>query len=130
MNHMAMLICSNLHLDMPAGGDSLFQNKLTIAERTLGFPPGGHNGFGQCRLFGDQTHPAPTTAHRRLNHNRQTNLTGLANQDRIALVCTIVAFDTGHPGSGNSILGCPFAAHECNRLWRRANENQACGFAA
>ena len=71
MDHVAVRVGQDLHLDVARIDHRLLEVDRRIPERRLGFPAGRLDRFGQRGGIGDPAHPATAAAGDRLDEQRE-----------------------------------------------------------
>ena len=74
VHEVAVAIAENLNLDMPRGGQPLFEEHRVIAKRGAGFALGTFNRRHQFSFVFNNTHAAATATGRGFDQDRITNL--------------------------------------------------------
>ena len=76
MNHVAVRIGEDLHLDMARIANGAFENQFVRSERVARFRTRARHRIGEIERGRDEPHAAPAAAGRRLHHQRKADARG------------------------------------------------------
>ena len=127
VDHIAMLVAKNLHLDVLRVGDVFLQEHRRIAKRPARLRLRLVEQVAQVRRLVDHAHPATTATEGRLDDERETDL--FRHLQRISAVADGVlgARQRGHPDLLRQRPGRRFVAHHLQQLGPGADERDARG---
>ena len=124
MQHMAVLIGKNLHLDMARGGDIALDQNPRIPKRGLPLPLGRSQSGSEILPPLHFTHALAAAARHRFDQHGIADALGLALQKIRLLPRTVITGHDRHTGFFHQSLGCIFQAHGPNGCGGWAYKNQ------
>ena len=122
VDHVAVVVGDDLHLDVPGMLDVFFEIDFGVAEGGLGLGLGLLDGGLQGQIVQGHAHAAPAAAGRRLDQHRKAELVGQRDGLALALDQPLAA---GHGGNVDFLGQSPggvLVAHQGHRLVRGADE--------
>ena len=125
MDGVAVAVGKDLDLDMARLDDRLFEDQFAIAEGIFRFRARQLDRIGYVGQVVDQPHAAATTASRRLDHQRYADCLCFGDQHIVGLIIALIAGDAGHAGGDHRAFRACLVAHHVDRLFRRADEDDA-----
>src|SRR5690606_18648629 len=124
---VAMLVGKDLNFDVTGTDQGFLQDQLATAEGVFRFRACGFDLTSQLGLLKHQPHATTATAGGGLDHDREADTLGFADQFFITLVIPFVTGDTGHICFQHGQFGQALATHQLNGIHRRADKFEAGG---
>ena len=113
MNHMAVGVAKNLHLNVTGALDKAFGKQAAIAEVALAFSPSDADGVGQVFFATRNLHPLSATASGTLDQQRKAYGTCALSKGGWVF-CLIRRRRDGHALGDGKFAGRDLVAHQLN----------------
>ncbi len=120
MDHIALAVAGDLHLDMPAALDQFLDDQAGIAKGVLGLPHRGFDLAGKTIEVRDRAHALAAAAGRGLQHDRRLEVAHDAVDFGRILAGRLAAGNDRHLGGFGFQLGGGLVAEPLDHLRRSA----------
>ena len=129
VDHPAVGVGQDLHLDVARGGDVALDEQGVVAEGGRGLAAGGGDRLGGLLGALHHVHALAAAAGRRLDQRGVADRLDPGQQGGVVQPRLGQARHGGHPAPGHRCLGGDLVAHHRDRLGAGADEDQAGGLA-
>ena len=130
MHEVAGAVAGELHFEMARVEDELLEQHRAVAEGGLRLRFGRRKRRLEFLCVVHPAHAAAAAAGGGLDQHRKADFSRLARERGFALVVAVIAGHGRNARCFRDPLRFDLRAHLLDRFCRRANENQACGFAS
>ncbi len=127
MDHRAVMIGGDLHLDMARAAHQPFQQQPVVAKGGLGLAPRGGDGLGHVGRGLHHPHALAAATGRGLHQQRKADARGRRDQGRVVAGIGIEARHHRNAGGDREALRRDLRAHGGDHLSRRADEGDTSG---
>jgi hypothetical protein len=125
VDHVAVGVAEDLHLDVPGVADVPLDQQGVVAERAARLAPGRRDRLGQLGLRPHHAHALATAAGAGLEQHREPDGDRGVGDLRVGHPRLCAAGDDGHAGGHDRLLGADLVGHRLDRGDGRADEDDA-----